>query len=50
LYSGKLGETSSFEEAYEENLWRHATEIGSKPIVELVTNSKIEANGSIKEY
>jgi hypothetical protein len=34
--NGKLGESSSFKEAYVEHVWEDATKICSKPIMELV--------------
>jgi hypothetical protein len=46
----KLGEPSSFEEAYAEHVWWDAMEIGSKPIVESMIDSKLAIDGSIEEY
>lgn len=48
--SGKLDEPSSFEEAYAEQEWQDATEIGSKPIVEFVIDFKLATDGNVEEY
>jgi hypothetical protein len=46
----QLGEPSSFEEAYAEHVWWDAMEIGSKPIMESMIDSKLAVDGSIEEY
>jgi hypothetical protein len=46
--SEKLGEPSSFEEAYAEHVWWDAMEIGSKPIVESMIDSKLALMGVLK--
>ena len=48
--SWKLGEPSSFEKAYAEHEWWDAMEIGSKPIMEPMVDSKLAADGSVGEY
>jgi hypothetical protein len=45
--SGRLEEPSFFEEAH---AWRDVMEIGSKPIVVSVINSKLVADRSVIEY
>jgi hypothetical protein len=45
-----LGEPSSSEELYVEHVWEDAMEIGSKPIMESMIDSKPAVDGSIEEY
>jgi hypothetical protein len=48
--NGKLDEPSSLEEAYVKHVWQDAMEIGSKPIVESMIDSRLVVDGSVVEY
>jgi len=46
----KLSEPSSFEEVYAKHVWCDAMDIGLKPIVESMIDSKLATKESIEEY
>jgi hypothetical protein len=48
--SEKLDEPSSYQEAYEKQVWKDVMDIGSKLIMQSIIDSRLVVNGSIIEY